>query len=123
MVYQFRFHAFVNSLHLLIHDWCPVFHPTAAGSPTNVLARPTGATGFTVSWTAPTTGATVTGYRVYYNGGTDQGSTDVVASDTTVTISNHTWDLTHTDSIKIVALSNHLQSSPVVGTWMATFGK
>ena len=63
----------------------------------------------------------MTGYRIYYNAGTDQGSTDVVASDTTVTISNHTWDLTH--SIKIVALSNHLPSNPVVGTWMADFGK
>ena len=65
----------------------------------------------------------MTGYRIYYNGGTDQGSRDIVAGDTTVTISNHTWGLTHTGSIKIVALSNHLPSSPVVGTWMTALGK
>ena len=62
----------------------------------------------------------MTGYRIYYNGGTDQGSTNVMAGDTTVTVTNCTWDLTH--SIKIVALSNHLPS-PVVRALTATFGK
>jgi len=93
-----------------------MFHPTAAGSPTNVRATPTGTTGFNVSWTAPASGPAVTGYRIYYNGGTDQGSRDAMAGDTTVTISNRTWDLTY--SIKLVALSNQLPS-PVVGVWIS----
>ena len=62
----------------------------------------------------------MTGYRVYYNGGTDQGSRDVVAGDTAVTLTNRTWDLTY--SIRIVALTSHLPS-PVVEAWRATSGK
>ena len=76
--------------------------------------------GFKVSWTAPTSGATVTGYRIYYNRGTDEGSTDVLAGDTSITISSCTWGLTY--SVRIVALSNHLPS-PVVWASKATFGK
>jgi len=62
----------------------------------------------------------VTGYRIYYNGGTDQGSRDAMAGDTTVTIGNHTWDLTY--SIKMVALSNHLPS-PVIRAEIVNSGK
>ena len=96
------------------------FHPTAAGSPTNVQAMPNGVTGFKVSWTAPTSGATVTGYQVYYNGGTDWGSRDAMASDTTVTIPGLTLGLTYI--ITVVALSIHLPS-PVIGAVMVNFGK
>ena len=62
----------------------------------------------------------MTGYQVYYNGGTDQGNKDVVAGDTAVTLTNRTWDLTY--SIRIVALSSYLPS-PVVEAWRATSGK
>lgn len=97
----------------------PLFH-TAAGWPTNVYAMPAGIPGFQVSWTPPTSGANVIRYRIYYNRGTDEGSTDVMAGDTSVTIKNCTWSLTY--SVRIVALSNHLPS-PVVGASIATFGK
>ena len=98
----------------------PVFHSTAAGSPTNVHAMPTGATGFKVFWTAPNSGATVTGYRIYYNGGTDWGSTDAMGGDMTVTLTGLTLGLTY--NITIVALSIHLPS-PVIGAVMNTAGK
>ena len=62
----------------------------------------------------------MTGYRIYYNGGTDKGSRDAMAGDTTVTIGNHTWDLTY--SIKMVALSNHLPS-PVIRAEIVNSGK
>ena len=62
----------------------------------------------------------MTGYRVYYNAGTDQGSTDVVAGDTTVTLTGLTLGVTY--NITIVALSSHLPS-PVVRALTATFGK
>ena len=107
---------FILSFSLLYH----LFHLTAAGLPTNVHAMPAGILGFKVSWTAPTSGATVTGYRIYYSRGADEGSTDILAGDTSVTISNCTWSLTN--SVRIVALSNHLPS-PVVWASIATFGK
>ena len=93
-------------------------HLTAAGSPSNIHARRFGSSDFIVSWTAPTSGATVTGYRVYYNGGTDQG--EAKADGTAVAITNRTWGLTY--SIEIVALSSHLPS-PVVEGGVVTLGK
>ena len=105
---------FILSFSLLYH----LFHLTAAGLPTNVHAMPAGILGFKVSWTAPTSGATVTGYRVYYNGGTDQG--EAKADGTAVAITNRTWGLTY--SIEIVALSSHLPS-PVVEGGVVTLGK
>jgi len=62
----------------------------------------------------------VTGYRIYYNGGTDQGSRDAMAGDMTVKITGLTVGLTY--SITIVALSIHLPS-PVIGAVMSTAGK
>ena len=97
-----------------------VFHSTAAGSPTNVQAMPTSAIGFKVSWTAPNSGAAVTGYRIYYNGGTDWGSRDTMAGDMTVTITGLTVGLTY--NVTIVAQSSHLPS-PVIGAVMVTAGK
>ena len=94
-------------------------HLTAAGSPSNIHARRVSSSDFIVSWTAPTSGATVTGYRVYYNGGTDQGSRAALADGTAVAFSR-IWGLTY--SIKIVALSSHLPS-PVVEGGVVTLGK
>ena len=69
---------------------------------------PAGPTSIRVTWDAPTSGATVTGYQIYWSGGSDQGSMDANAGDTAVTISGRTRGLVHT--ITIVALSNQLPS-------------
>ena len=63
----------------------------------------------------------MTGYRVYYNGGTDQGSRDVVAGDTTVIVSGLTL-IGGTYSIRIVALSSQLPS-PAAGVEMVSLGR
>jgi len=91
---------------------CSLFHPIAAGVPSNVFAVLAGPTSFTVSWTAPASGANVTGYRIYWSGGSDQGSMDANATDDAVTISGRSHGLVYT--ISMVALSDHLPS-PVVG--------
>jgi len=86
-----------------------VFHPTAAGQPGNLGAMTAGPTSIRVTWAAPlTSGATVTGYRIYWSGGSDQGSMDANAGDTAVTITGRTHGLVYT--ITIVALSNQLPS-------------
>ena len=85
-----------------------MLHPTAAGQPGNLGAMPAGPTSIRVTWTAPTSGATVTGYRIYWSGGSDQGSMDANAGDTAVTISGRTYNMVYT--ITIVALSNLLPS-------------
>ena len=83
-------------------------HPAAAGQPGNFGAMPASPTSIRVSWTAPTSGATVTGYRIYWIGGSDQGSMDANAGDTAVTITGRTRGLVYT--ITIVALSSQLSS-------------
>ena len=64
----------------------------------------------------------MTGYRISYSGGTDQGSVDVGASvtDQTITIPQPQRPLTY--SISIVTLSSQLPSS-VVGSMIVTVGK
>ena len=57
--------------------------------PTGLSATQVGPTSIRVSWTAPVSGATVTGYRIFCSGGTDQGSVDVGASATDHTITVH----------------------------------
>ena len=59
-----------------------------------------------MTWDRPTSGATVTGYRIYWSGVGDQGSMD--ASGTAVTITGLTRGLTYT--ITVMALSNWLPS-------------
>ena len=63
----------------------------------------------------------MTGYRISYSGGSDQGSVDVGASATehTITIPQPQSRLTY--SISIVTLSSQLPSS-VVGPIMVTVG-
>ena len=97
-----------------------VLHPTAAGLPGNLAAVPAGPISIRVSWTAPTSGADVTGYRIYWSGGSDQGSMDASAGDTTVTISGRSHGLTY--NISIVALSVQLPS-PEVGPVMVALGE
>ena len=92
---------------------CSLFYPIAAGIPSNVCAVLAGPTSFTVSWTAPASGANVTGYRIYWSGGSDQGSVDASATDNAVTISGRSRGLVYY-TISMVALSDHLPS-PVVG--------
>ena len=86
-------------------------HPTAAGQPGNIGAMTAGPTSIRVTWTAPTSRATVTGYRIYWSGGSDQGSMDASAGDTVVTITGRTRGVAYT--ITIVALSNQLPSMTV----------
>jgi len=66
-----------------------------------------------ISWTAPVSGANVTGYRIYYQaeGVQLQGSVDVDAGVTEYSIAGLCPGLTY--SISLVALSVHLPS-PVV---------
>ena len=94
----------------------------APDPPTGLSATQVGLTSIRVSWTAPVSGATVTGYRIYYSGGTDQGSADVGASatDSTITIPQPQSQLTY--SISIITLSSQLPSS-MAGPIMVTVGK
>ena len=92
--------------------------------PTGLSATQVGLTSIRVSWTAPVSGATVTGYRISYSGGTDQGRVDVGASATDhMHYNNHTAtespELLHQ---YIMTLSSQLPSS-VAGPIMVTVGK
>ena len=93
-----------------------------AGPPTGLSATQVGSTSIRVSWTAPVSGATVTGYRISYSGGTDQGSVDVGASATehTITVTPPQSRLTY--SISIITLSSSFPSS-MAGPIMVTVGK
>ena len=90
--------------------------------PTDLRATQVGLTSIRVSWTAPVSGATVTGYRISYSGGTDQGSVDVAASvtDHTITILQPQSRLMY--SISIITLSSSFPSS-MAGPIMVTVGK
>ena len=63
----------------------------------------------------------MTGYRIFYSGGTDQGSVDLGASATehTITIPQPQSRLTY--SISIITLSSQLPSS-MAGPIMVTVG-
>ena len=90
--------------------------------PTGLSATQVGPTSIRVSWTAPVSGATVTGYRISYSGGIDRGSVDVGASatDHTITIPQLQSRLTY--SISIITLSSSFPSS-MAGAIMVTVGK
>ena len=99
----------------------------AANAPTGLAAEVVEDASISISWTAPTSGATVTGYRVYYHEEDAQGgiinpnSMDIGAS---TTEHNITLVLTagHRYVITVRALSSQLPS-PVVGPHTVTLGK
>ena len=90
--------------------------------PTDLSATQVGPTSIRVSWSAPVSGATVTGYRISYSGGTDRGIVDAGASatDHTITITQLQSHLTY--SISIITLSSSFPSS-LAGPIMVTVGK
>ena len=98
-----------------------IYSTGVADPPTDLSATQVGLTTIRVSWTAPVSGATVTGYGIPYSGGTDQGIVDVGASatDHTITILQPQSRLTY--SISIITLSSQLPSS-VAGPIMVTVG-
>ena len=73
-----------------------------------------------VSWTAPVSGDSVTGYRIYYQTEGEQGSVDVGASATQHTLTGLCGERNY--SIYLVALSAQLPS-PVVGPVVVTLGE
>ena len=110
--------ACVKGLHCISN----YYSTSAPDPPTDLSATQVGPTSIRVSWTAPVSGATMTGYRISYSGGTDQGSMDVGAS-----VTNHTITITQpqsclTYSISIITLSSSFPSS-MAGPIMVTVGK
>ena len=107
----------VKELHCISNSYS-----TGAEPPTGLSATQVGPTSIRVSWTAPVSGATVTGYRISYSGGTDQGSVHVGASATihTITITQPQSRLTY--SISIITQSSSFPSS-LAGPIMVTVGK
>ena len=85
--------------------------PTAAEPPTGLNVEPVSPTSIRVSWTAPLSRATVTGYQIYYRADGDWESVAVDANITNYTLSNLQNGLTY--NITMVALSIHLPSSVV----------
>jgi len=98
---------------------CPRI-PAAADPPTSLNVEPVGPTSVRVSWTAPLSDTTVTGYQIYYQADGDWGSVSVDTGVTSTTLSNLRNGLTY--NITMVALSMHLPSS-VVGPQSVTLGK
>ena len=99
---------------------CCFLTVTAADPPTDLNVEQDGPTSIRVSWTVPTSVATVTGYQIYYLAEGDSGSVPVDAGVTSYTLGNLQDGLTY--NITMVALSVHLPSS-VVGPETVTLGK
>ena len=99
---------------------CCSWIPAAAEPPTGLNVEPVGFASARVSWTAPLSVATVTGYQIYYQAEGDWGSVSVGAGVTNTTLSNLRSGLTY--NITMVSLSMHLPSS-VVGPQSVTLGK
>ena len=99
-----------------------MLYSTGADPLTGLSATQEGPTSIRVSWTAPVSGAAVTGYRISYSGGSDQGSVDADASatDHTITIPQPQSPLNY--SISIITLSSSFPSS-MAGPIMVTVGK
>ena len=96
-----------------------IYSTGAPDPPIGLSATQVGHTSIRVSWTAPVSGATVTGYRISYSGGTDRGIVDV-AIDHTITIPQSQSPLTY--SISIITLSSSFPSS-MAGPITVTVGK
>jgi len=96
--------------------------PPAPDPPSGLTASQNGLDSALVSWTAPSGGAAVTGYTIYYSyqqEGGERSSVSAGASDTSATISGLIEGATY--SITIVASSNTLPST-VTGPQTITIG-
>ena len=99
----------------------------AANAPTGLAAKIVKNIHVRVSWTGPTSGALVTGYRIVYQAENDKGrvitkwSENVDASTTEYNIT-HGLTAGHHYNITVRALSRHLPSS-AVGPPTVTVGK
>ena len=99
-----------------VHSTCPA----APNPPTGLMVEQVTDTGVIVSWTPPADTTNVTGYRIFYGDGTEEGSMDVTGSNmTTATISGLTTGSTY--SITIVATSDGIPSE-VVGPEIIELG-
>ena len=99
----------------------------AANAPTGLAAEVVGHASIRVSWTAPDSGAPVTGYRIYYQEEDDEGrviNLDRVDVRASTTEHNITLVLTagHRYVITVRTLSRQLPSS-AVGPPTVTIGK
>ena len=99
----------------------------AASAPTGLAAKMLKNIHVRVSWTAPTSGALVTGYRIVYQAENDQGrvinewSVNVDANATEYNIT-HGLTAGHRYVMTVHALSRHLPS-PAVSPHTVTIGK
>ena len=98
-----------------------------ANAPTGLAAEAIGDAILKVSWTSPDSGATVTGYHIYYQEEDAQGgiiNLDSMDVDASKTEHNITLVLTagHRYVITVRALSRQLPS-PAVGPSTVTIGK
>ena len=99
----------------------------AANAPTGLAAEVVGNARIRVSWTAPTSGATVIGYRVIYQ---EEDAQDRVTIHDSVNVGANTTEHTkivgliagHRYNITVRTLSQHLPS-PAVGSPTVTLGK
>ena len=110
-----------NKLH--VHNYCVYCKspPPAPNPPSGLTASQNGLDSALVSWTAPSGGAAVTGYTIYYQQeGGERSSVSFGASATSATISGLIEGATYT--ITVTATSNTLSSittaptSLVIGT-------
>ena len=100
----------------------------AANAPTELTAEVVGQASIRVSWTAPTSGATVTGYRVIYQ--EEDAQDRVIIRDSVNVIGANTTEHTkivgltagHRYNITVRTLSQHLPSPAVVSPTV-TLGK
>ena len=83
-----------------------------ANSPTNLTASQVNSTSIRVFWTAPVSGATVTGYRIFYQTTGKQEIVELGASTTEYTIASTV--INNTYIITLVALSEYLPSTPEI---------
>ena len=97
--------------------WIPQADAQTLGAPTGLTASNVGSTGFTVSWTAPTTTLTISGYDVRYKETsstatyTDAGHT---GTDTTVTLTGLTPNTPYMVQVRA-------ETETQDGTWTVPF--
>ena len=90
----------------------PQVEAQTLGAPTALTASNTTTTGFAVSWTAPTTALTITGYDVQYRAGTTGDFSDAghTGTDTTFTFTGLTQNTAYEVQVRAVAGAE-------TGTW------